>query len=48
MVLIDDARLFTGLDDYPTLDFLKAQLARVGKFRIAVEDDVIAITRKAA
>ena len=48
VVLIDDARLFNGQDDYPTLDFLKAQLARVGQFRVAIEDDVIAITRKAA
>ena len=48
VVLIDDARLFNGRDDYPTLDFLKTQLARVGHFSIAVEDDVIAITRKAA
>lgn len=48
VVLIDDARLFTGENDYPTLDFVKAQLARVGNFSVTVEDDVIAITRKAA
>jgi len=48
VVLIDDARLFTGQNDYPTLDFVKAQLARAGDFSVTVEDDVIAITRKAA
>lgn len=48
VVLIDDARLFTGQNDYPTLDFVKAQLARAGDFHVTVEDDVIAITRKAA
>jgi hypothetical protein len=48
VVLIDDARLFTGQNDYPTLDFVKAQLARAGNFTVTIEDDVIAITRKAA
>jgi hypothetical protein len=48
VVLIDDARLFTGQNDYPTLDFVRAQLARAGNFSVTVEDDVIAITRKAA
>jgi hypothetical protein len=48
VILIDDARLFNGQDDYPTLDIVKAQVARVGKFDIQIEDDVITITRKAA
>jgi hypothetical protein len=48
VVLIDDARLFDGRDDYPTIEFLTARLSRVGQFQITVEDDVIAITRKAA
>lgn len=48
VVLIDDARLFTGEDDYPTLDDVRKQLERLGRFDMKVEDDVIAITRKAA
>ncbi len=48
VVLIDDARLFTGEDDYPTLDAIRKQLDRTGRFVMKVEDDVIAITRKAA
>jgi hypothetical protein len=48
VVLIDDARLFNGTEDYPTLDFLRERLQQAGKFNVTVEDDAIAITRKAA
>ncbi len=48
VVLIDDARLFNGQDDYPTLDAIRMQLETRGRFNLTVEDDVIAITRKAA
>jgi hypothetical protein len=48
VVLIDDARLFNGRDDYPSLEALAMQVAKAGQFDMRVEDDVIAITRKAA
>lgn len=48
VVLIDDARLFNGTEDYPTLEEVRRQAARFGSFDLRVEDDVIAITRKAA
>ena len=48
VVLIDDARLFTGEDDYPTIEANRSQLARTGQFNLSVENDVIAITRRAA
>lgn len=50
VVLIDDARLFNGTDDYPTVDALREQLQRsgTGTRDLHVEDDVIAITRRAA
>jgi hypothetical protein len=48
VVLIDDARLFNGTEDYPTLEDVRQQAARSGQFEVRVEDDVIAITRKAA
>ncbi|MEZ6066345.1 MAG: hypothetical protein R3B90_11710 [Planctomycetaceae bacterium] len=48
VVLIDDARLFNGTDDYPTVEFLKARLNQSGSFNVVIEDDAIAITRRAA
>jgi len=44
VVLIDDARLFTGAEDYPTLEAIQKQLDTRGRFNLTVEDDVIAIT----
>jgi hypothetical protein len=48
VVLIDDARLFKGTEDYPTVEEIRQQLNAVGPFQLQVEDDVIAITRRAA
>jgi hypothetical protein len=45
VILIDDARLFTGEDDYPTLESLNAVLARAGFPGCRVQDDIIRIHR---
>jgi hypothetical protein len=44
VVLIDDARLFSGSDDYPTIGSLKALVTRNG-WEISVLDDIIRVTR---
>jgi 23S rRNA A2030 N6-methylase RlmJ len=43
VILIDDARLFNGRDDYPTIDAVDAVLARAGFGPCAVKDDIIRI-----
>ena len=45
VILIDDARLFNGEDDYPTLESLNAVLARAGFPACRVQDDIIRIRR---
>ncbi|MGB7539539.1 MAG: hypothetical protein WBM17_13450 [Anaerolineales bacterium] len=45
VILIDDARLFNGEDDYPTIDSLNAVLARAGFPACRVQDDIIRIHR---
>ena len=45
VILIDDARLFNGEDDYPTLESLNAVLARAGFPACRVQDDIIRIHR---
>jgi hypothetical protein len=45
VVLIDDARLFTGADDYPTLDAVRTLAADAGFGTVEVEDDVIRIRK---
>lgn len=46
VILIDDARLFTGEDDYPTLEALNAMLAPAGFGRCRVQDDIIRIAHR--
>lgn len=44
VVLIDDARLFTGRDDYPTLDEIRTHVAQLRPGAVfAVEDDIICL-----
>jgi hypothetical protein len=45
VILIDDARLFNGEDDYPTIDSLNAVLACAGFPACRVQDDIIRIHR---
>lgn len=45
VILIDDARLFNGEDDYPTLEAVKALAAGAGFDRVEVKDDIIRIRR---
>jgi hypothetical protein len=45
VIYIDDARLFTGSDDYPTIDALQAFVrARKPGYTMAVENDCIRLT----
>jgi hypothetical protein len=44
LILIDDARLFSGSDDYPTIDQVKKQVKRYrSDARVFVEKDIIHI-----
>jgi hypothetical protein len=44
IVLIDDARLFTGINDYPSISKLKRMVKRSGKsYKVHVENDIIRI-----
>lgn len=44
IVLIDDARLFNGRDDYPTLLDFSAYVNQKGRYTMAVQDDIIRLT----
>lgn len=44
VILVDDARHFTGDGDYPKLAALQAWAAKAGLDHFAVEDDIIRIT----
>ncbi len=47
VILIDDARLFIGKDDYPTIDLLKSHVWNINPdVNIFVEDDIIHIINK--
>lgn len=46
VILIDDARLFNGEDDYPTLETVKALAENAGFESIDVRDDMIRIRNK--
>lgn len=44
VILIDDARLFTGLNDYPSISKLKRMVRRSGKnYIVRVKSDIIRI-----
>ncbi len=43
VILIDDARLFTGEDDYPTMDSIKSIVRSAAFDGFAVKDDIIRI-----
>jgi len=46
VILIDDARLFNGTNDYPTIGEINALLQAKGKsFNIETKDDIIRITQ---
>ncbi len=47
VILIDDAREFTGMNDYPTIDQLRELVLRAKpEFILEVRDDIIRIHRK--
>jgi hypothetical protein len=46
VILIDDARLFTGAGDYPAIRQLEDWAARVGFTSYTIEDDIIRIHRR--
>ena len=47
VILIDDAREFTGQNDYPTIDALKELVFRVKpEFTVDLQDDIIRIHKK--
>ncbi|MFA6541717.1 MAG: hypothetical protein WCT99_08955 [Bacteroidota bacterium] len=43
VILIDDARLFNGTDDYPTLETLKNVVAKT-QYSFSLKDDIIRLT----
>lgn len=45
VILIDDARLFTGMGDYPHLRQLEDRASRAGFTSCTIEDDIIRIHR---
>ena len=46
IVMIDDARLFTGLDDYPSIGMIKRLVRKHGNgYQVKVENDIIYILK---
>ena len=46
VILIDDARMFNGTHDYPTIEEIKKILENTGKkFDVEIKDDIIRITQ---
>ncbi len=44
VILIDDARLFNGTDDYPTIDKVRKMVKKSGKsYKVLVNNDIIRI-----
>lgn len=43
VILIDDARLFNGTHDYPTIDEIKKMLNETGNYLIDINSDIIRI-----
>jgi hypothetical protein len=44
-ILIDDARLFDGTDDYPTVDEIQRFIVERSQYRMRIENDIIILTR---
>ena len=46
IVLIDDARSFTGSSDYPVLEFFLDKIRKTGKYEIEISTDIIRLVYK--
>lgn len=45
VILIDDARLFDGVNDYPPLEALISSIRNSGKHNISVVNDIVCIVQ---
>ena len=45
VILIDDARMFDGNNDYPTIKYLEEFVSKAG-YSLMVENDIIRLTKK--
>jgi hypothetical protein len=45
IILVDDARLFTGNDDYPRLEDLQKFISDNSAYRVKVENDIIVLSQ---
>ena len=46
VILIDDARCFTGFDDYPILETFLDKIRKNQKYDIEISSDIIRLTPK--